>query len=183
MVDLALIAYSLIAAIGMGVAIVLVTNRATWLPMIGSAVSRVSDVWADTLERGRRQKAQRERLYGYDAMSSSELVRDAGRTSSAGGSTGSRNLVPGQQNQLEPAEPEDREPDRESFARQLAKEELIILLAVQRNEDGGYLYSANQITSFVGGAAQPIKATIANVRGKKETPPPAKALHRPLNGW
>jgi hypothetical protein len=109
------------------------------------------------------------------------VVPNQDGTSSDGGSASSRDLVPGHQHHAEPVELGDQEPA--AFARQLAKEELIILLAVQRNEDGGYRYSANQITAFVGGAAAPIKATIATVRGKKEQPPPGAPLRRPVNGW
>jgi hypothetical protein len=168
MVDLQLIGYT---AIGVAIlaAIALIGSH------FNAIVSTVSGEWNRTIERARRQKASRERLYGYAA----EPVLGSNRTSSDAGSSGSRYPVPGQQNQLEPGEPGDGEP----FARQLAKEELIILLAVQRNADGGYLYSANQITTFVGGTAAPIKATIANVRGKKEQPAPLRSLQRPMNGW
>lgn len=112
-------------------------------------------------------------------MSSGESVLDRFGTGSHSGSTSSSDPVLGQQHHAEPQEPGESEP----VIRQLDKEELIILLAVQRNADGGYLYSANQITTFVGGAAAPIKATIAGVRGKKETPAPPKSLYRPVNGW
>lgn len=116
-------------------------------------------------------------------MSSMEPVLADDRTSSSDGSSGSRDLVPGQQHQAEPREPGDSEPDEKTFARQLAREELIITLAVQRKENGDYLFSANDITKFVGGAAANVKNTIANVRGRKEVPPPAKSLQRPVNGW
>lgn len=111
-----------------------------------------------------------------------EPVRDQFRTSSSGGFAGSGDPVLAQQNQAELQEPDENEPPREPFARQLAKEELIILLAVQRNSEGGYLYSANQITSFVGGAAAPIKAIIATVRGTSK-PILGTAIKRPVNGW
>ena len=116
-------------------------------------------------------------------MSSDEPVLASDRTSSIGGSGGSWDLVPGQQHHAEPAEPGDSEPDENTFARQLAREELIIMLAVQRRENGDYLFSANEITKFVGGAAATVKNTIANVRGRKETPPPARSITRPPNGW
>lgn len=183
MVDLALIAYSCIAALCVAMTIVLVTNRDAWLPIVARLVSRVMDSWQSSVERAKAQKARRDRLYGYTDMSSYELVREQFGTSSRTGSTGSGDPVLAQQHQPEPVEPGESEPARESFARQLEKEELIILLAVQRSADGGYLYSANQITTFVGGAAAPIKATIANVRGKREAPAPVKSLHRPINGW
>ena len=123
------------------------------------------------------------RRYVMVKIADAELVLDDMRTSSNGGSSGSGDLVPGQQHHAEPGEPGDLEPDEKSFARQLEREELIIMLAVQRRPNGDYLYSANDITKFVGGAAASVKNTIANVRGRKETPPPAKSLSRPVNGW
>lgn len=107
------------------------------------------------------------------------MVLDDDSTSSFSGSSGSEVVGLGQQNHAEPTEPQESEPR----LRQLSKEDLIILLAVQRNDEGGYRYSSNQITAFVGGAAAPIKATIAAVRGKKETPPVGAPLKRPANGW
>lgn len=82
MVDLALIAYSMVGAICVALAIVLVTNRAAWLPIIGRVVSIISGDWRASLERARLQKAQRERLYGYaepEPLSSDEfsLLNDA----------------------------------------------------------------------------------------------------------
>lgn len=183
MVDLALIGYSAIATLCMAVLIVVVVNRDVWLPAIGRMVSTISRQWQASLDRARAQKARRDALYGWGDMSSPELVLSQDRTSSNGGSSGSYDPVLGHQHHAEPGEPDESEPARESFARQLEKEELIILLAVQRTTDGAYTYSANQITAFVGGAAAPIKATIANVRGKKETPRPAARIDRPANGW
>ena len=116
-------------------------------------------------------------------MSSEDLAQEQFGTGSDATGTGSLAPVPGQQHQVEPDLLTNLEPDEKAFARQLAREELIITLAVQRNENGDYLFSANQITSFVGGAAAPVKSTIANVRGKKETPPPARSIARPPDGW
>lgn len=110
-----------------------------------------------------------------------ELVRAQIGTGSIGGSAGSGDPVRGQQNHLEPVEPGNDEPP--PITRQLGKEEMIVLLAVQRNDDGGYLWSANDITKFVGGTAAPIKATIATVRGTKDMPKPGAPLKRPANGW
>lgn len=183
MVDLALLAYSGIAALCVMIAIILVTNHGAWLPIVARLVSTITAGWQSSVEQAKAQKARRERLYGYTDMSSYAPVREQFGTGSPGGSSGSDDPVLGQQHQLEPAEPGDGEPAPESLVRQLDKEELIIVLAVQRNADGGYLYSANQITTFVGGAAAPIKATIATVRGKRETPSPVKSLQRPINGW
>lgn len=57
------------------------------------------------------------------------------------------------------------------------------LLAVQRDEDGEYRYSANKIAEFVGGTRADVLARIASHRPK----PPAKKteahLDRPANGW
>jgi hypothetical protein len=168
MVDMQLIIYSAIGA-GVLAAIALIGSN------MSTIVSSLSRWNADMIERGRAQRERRARVYGYAA----EPVLDERRTSSSGGSAGSWDLVPGQQNHPEPLEPQDSEP----FARQLAREELIIMLAVQRKDNGEYLFSANEITKFVGGAAAPVKNTIANVRGRKETPPPARSLTRPMNGW
>ena len=183
MIDLAFIGYCLIATLGTGAAIVLVVNRDVWLPAVGRMVSIISGGWHTSVERARAQKARREQAYGYADYVEDEAVLGQFRTSSSGGSAGSSDPVLVQQNQVEPQEPGENEPLRESFTRQLAKEELIILLAIQRNANGDYIWSANQITSFVGGAAAPIKATVATVRGKKETPAPGAPLRRPVNGW
>lgn len=121
--------------------------------------------------------------YFFVITSSHEPVLDIPRTGSNGGFSGSRDLVPGQQHQVEPQEPDENEPDEKAFARQLAREELIITLAVQRKDNGDYLFSANEITKFVGGAAAPVKNTIANVRGRKEAPPPPRSIARPPGGW
>jgi hypothetical protein len=107
-----------------------------------------------------------------------EPGRAGERTGLMSGSPSSSDPVRGQQNQAEPREPLEREP----LLRQLDKEDLIVLLAVQRNDEGGYRYSANQITAFVGGTAAPIKATIATVRGTPKATP-GIPLKRPVNGW
>jgi hypothetical protein len=67
--------------------------------------------------------------------------------------------------------------------RQLEKTELITMLAVQRKENGEYVWSSNEIKKFVPGTDGPIGDIIATVRGKKENPAPAKNLQRPVNGW
>lgn len=123
------------------------------------------------------------RRYVAVRIADAESVLDQFGTSSPAGSRGFDDLVPRQQHHVELLEPQESEPAREPTVRQLEKEELIILLAVQRNADGGYLFSANQITTFVGGAAAPIKQIIAGVRGKKEAPAQPKSLYRPVNGW
>lgn len=93
--------------------------------------------------------------------------------------------VLGQQNQIEPTEPTQNEPATEPFSlRQLPRRDLIVLLAVQRKEDGGYSFSANQITAFIGGTAAPVKELIADVRsGRKEEVKQPGHIERPTNGW
>jgi hypothetical protein len=168
MVDLSLILYAAIGTAALAAIALIGTNWST----IVSSISRWND---GMIERGRAQRERRARVYGY----ASEPVLAGDRTSANGDAAGSWDLVPGQQHQAAPGEPSDDAP----FARQLAREELIIMLAVQRKDNGDYLFSANEITKFVGGANAPVKATIANVRGKKETPPPTKSLTRPAGGW
>lgn len=96
------------------------------------------------------------------------------------------------QNQLEPAEPDQIEPEREpsevTINNRMGRTELIALLAVQRKDDGGYVFSSNQITAFVGGTAAEVKAQIAAIRNppKPETPAQierGKSLRRPAEGW
>lgn len=110
-----------------------------------------------------------------------ELVRTSLGTGSDAGSAGAGDPARGQQHQLEPVEPGENEPP--PITRQLGKEEMIVLLAVQRNDDGGYKWSANKIAAFVGGTEAPVKATIATVRGTKDAPKPGAPLKRPVNGW
>jgi hypothetical protein len=86
---------------------------------------------------------------------------------------------------LELEEPGENEPAPEPIRlRQLPRADLIILLAVQRKEEGGYLFSANQITAFVGGTAAPVKALIAEIRAEKQAEPlPPGRIDRPASGW
>lgn len=74
----------------------------------------------------------------------------------------------------------DREP---LILRQLSKTDLIVMLAVQRKDDGSYLWSSNDIKKFVPGTDGPIGEIIATVRGRKEAPAPGAPLKRPVNGW
>lgn len=86
--------------------------------------------------------------------------------------------------QPEPVEPSVIEPASEPIRlRQLPRHDLIVLLAVQRKEDGEYLFSANQITTFVGGTAANVKTLIAEVRAEKQEQRPPGRLERPANGW
>lgn len=73
--------------------------------------------------------------------------------------------------------------DQESFLlRQLPKTELIVMLAVQRKEDGSYLWSSNDIKKFVPGTDGPIGEIISTVRGKKPAEPPARSIRRGAGG-
>lgn len=175
MVTMQLIVYSLIG-VGILAAIAILGSNADWIRSV------LSGQWDIAIERGRAHKARRERIYGYD-MSSPAPVREQFGPGSEGGSEGRTDLVRAQQNQLEPVEPAKNEPATEQSFRQLGKEDLIVMLAIQTNDDGSYRFSANQITAFVGGTAAPIKETIAAVRGKKEAPKPTTSLRRPVNGW
>lgn len=89
------------------------------------------------------------------------------------------------QNQVEPVELPEIEPVRETLQlNRLSREAEIALLAVQRNENGSYRHSANDITKFVGGTAADVKDLIAEIRGTR-TPkqPPAAQVTRPPKGW
>lgn len=67
----------------------------------------------------------------------------------------------------------------------MSKPALIALLAVQRDDDGKYRFSANQIAGFVGGTHADVKGQIAAIRATKD--PAAKVaanrLERPASGW
>lgn len=99
-------------------------------------------------------------------------------------------VVRGHQNRIDPSEPDQIEPPREPSAivitARLERAELITLLAVQKNADGSYAFSANRITEFVGGTAADVKAQIAAIRNPPK--PEAqnergKSLRRPAEGW
>lgn len=100
-------------------------------------------------------------------------------STSHGGSGGSGMVVPQHWHQAEPDFDTDSEAERESFVlRQLTRNELIVMLATQKKDNGGYLFSSNQIKDFVGGRAADVGQTIAAVRGKKEAPKPARSIRR-----
>lgn len=68
----------------------------------------------------------------------------------------------------------------------LTKTELITLLAVQKDEHGNYVYSANRIRDFVGGTTADVMTQIASIRNPQQTPSAperGKTLRRPENGW
>lgn len=97
--------------------------------------------------------------------------------------------------QVEPSEPAENEPASEptelTVSAHLSRPDLIALLAVQKNDDGSYRFSSNQITGFVGGTAAEVKKQIAEIREKPApVAPPApdasargKSLRRPAEGW
>jgi len=98
--------------------------------------------------------------------------------------------VRGQTHQIELGELPKNEPAHEpsviAITARLERAELITLLAVQKNTDGGYTFSANKITEFVGGTAADVKAQIAAIRNPpKQAEPPerGKSLRRPAEGW
>lgn len=93
--------------------------------------------------------------------------------------------VRAQQNQLEPVEPAENEPAREPLQlNRLSRESEIALLAVQRNEDGSYRHSANDITKFIGGTAADVKKQVAAIRGSKPAEQVSAArVERPSRGW
>ncbi len=107
-----------------------------------------------------------------------EPVRD-------GGSTGSGDPVLPHLNQVEPVEPAPVEPVREPvILHNLSKEATIAMLAVQKDGDGKYRYSKNQIAAFVGGTKADILRTIDLYREPKpEQPRPLGRVERPANGW
>jgi len=97
--------------------------------------------------------------------------------------------------QVEPSEPAENKPASEpnelTVNAHLSRPDLIALLAVQKNDDGSYRFSSNQITGFVGGTAAEVKKQIADIREKPApVAPPApdasargKSLRRPAEGW
>lgn len=74
-------------------------------------------------------------------------------------------------------------PSRDPFiiSHNMTKKELTILLAVQRDGDGAYRFSANRIAEFVGGTSAEVKGWVAEVRGRRE--PASSTMYRPTNGW
>lgn len=72
------------------------------------------------------------------------------------------------------------EPARHNYSRA----ELLILLAVQKDGEGKYLYSANKVADFVGGTRADSLNMISQVRGtKKEQPRTTGTTYRPESGW
>lgn len=86
-------------------------------------------------------------------------------------------------NQPEPNEPAVREPpdDPIIISHKMTKKELTVLLAVQKDDEGAYRFSANQIAGFVGGTSAETKGWVAEVRGTRERAP--NTMRRPVGGW
>lgn len=80
---------------------------------------------------------------------------------------------------------EGQEPPAATLHNHLSRIELLTLLAVQKDGDGEYLYSANKIADLVGGARQKTLDHISEVRGtrKQEESAPQGRMPRPENGW
>lgn len=85
--------------------------------------------------------------------------------------------------QPEPDAPAMYEPPSDPLiiSHKMSKKELTILLAVQKDDEGGYRFSANKIAEFVGGTSAEVKGWVAEVRGKRE--PASNSLRRPTGGW
>lgn len=79
----------------------------------------------------------------------------------------------------------ENEPPDEPTWRNLSRAELITLLAVQKDANGRYQHSGNDIVSFVGGTRADVLDVIAQVRGTKKEPQPRTMGHsaRPQRGW
>jgi hypothetical protein len=69
------------------------------------------------------------------------------------------------------------DPARDIISRRMPRTDLITLLAVQRNESGGYLWSKNQIAAFIGGTRADTLKLIGEARGEHQGPP----QYRPLD--
>jgi hypothetical protein len=104
--------------------------------------------------------------------------------SGANGNVGDAAIVErGQQHQEASDVASENASERASIVlRQLPKVELITMLAVQRKDDGSYLWSSNDIKKFVPGADGPIGEVIATVRGKRTPDPPARSIRKSASG-
>jgi hypothetical protein len=74
------------------------------------------------------------------------------------------------------------EPPPAPLRHNLSRLELLTLLAVQKNAAGGYRYSANAITAFVGGTRSENLEVVSSIRGVKKGPAPT-SVQRPARGW
>lgn len=105
------------------------------------------------------------------------------RSGAWGAANDAEDLVRGHMHQVNDGfDTESASPDESFVLRQLPRTELIVMLAVQRKEDGSYLWSSNEIKKFVPGTDGPIGEIIATVRGKKPVEPPARSIRRGASG-
>lgn len=120
--------------------------------------------------------------YG-DIMSLGQAGSIPDRPSSNGGSLRVEPAQIAETYQVEPSAPPICAPliAPPPISHNMSKKELTILLAVQKDSDGQYRYSANRIAGFIGGTSAEVKGWVAEVRGKKESP--ANTLRRPEGGW
>lgn len=123
-------------------------------------------------------------------MSLSAPVEPVVRTGSADGSQLPNHPHAPDTYQVEPPEPVSCEPVREppAISHKMSRKELTVVLAVQKDSDGSYRFSANKIAEFVGGTRQETLDLIAEARGTKAPEPTpvataASTLRRPAGGW
>lgn len=72
-----------------------------------------------------------------------------------------------------------------SISHKMTTPDLVVLLAVQKDEHGEYRWSANKIVEFVGGTRADVMARIAAVRPRSAPAQPVTPGHmeRPQGGW
>ena len=183
MVDLALLGYSAVAALCVAIAIVLITNRVAWWPVVWRIVSSVSGRWHESLERARAQKTVRERLYGYVDLSQRQRQGDYQQRKFAQSV-----------NRFSPSRPEDAwyagDNHMSSAAESPVSADLIpvsgtgigrntaadlvsltegqIVEALARRKDarGKYIYSGKKIYALVGGNYNEFVAKVQRIRGE-----------------
>lgn len=163
-----LAAFVTIAALAIGLISMAVGRISTW---------RESDDWPD-IER-RPPAAHR-------VMSRPRLVRRRAEPVRWTREPPEPAPVRAHQNQLEPTEPgETGTPCEPLQLNRLSRTAEIALLAVQRNGDGAYRHSANDITRLMGGTAADVKKQIAEIRALPPEEPtrPAARADRPSRGW
>lgn len=143
--------------------------------LISMSVGRVVEWWDEGLQKARG-------VNDYEDDITSSNLQEPARTSSEppANQTGSADT-----SAARTSTGGDRSPALPSLHNHLSRLELLTLLAVQKDDDGEYLYSANKIADLVGGARQKTLDQINEARGlKKDEPPRANnRLSRPENGW
>lgn len=173
MVDFQLIVYT-----GFGVVTLAI------IALVGSyfstIVSVVSRHWNASVERARRQKETRERLYGWRYVENEPVLAQNG-TGFEGGSERNGNAVPSEQNQ----ENGNQFANIQAFlsSHNLTDEQAITILALMRRSNGETYLSANKIRDTVGGADKDVKDHVAALRPKPPQPKGGLPLKRPANGW